>query len=212
MEHETKSWFAGCGCGCLSCAGFFLVVYGLCMLGCFVLWEHFDVKEEWLRGPSVVVWGAPVAALAALVPSVTLLFVIRAMAFKRFARKSSRPSFESAAIPPVMKPSQDVPGKAGCLMPSIWLGLGLLATVAGVGFVAVMAAESERDGVTATLIAAGPIGLAWVGMLAAAVIHLAYKRASTPVRVVVPIVCGVAGGLGAFALALVFFSAIWPSL
>jgi hypothetical protein len=108
-------------------------------------------------------------------------------------------------------PGQTTP-RPGCLMPGIWLGIGVLITLGGLGAIVLGAIDSERAGVAMSYVAAGPLGLAWSGALAAAVIQLFVRKAGTGVRAGVPIGCGLVGGIVAFVLLLVFFEVVWPEL
>lgn len=102
--------------------------------------------------------------------------------------------------------------KKGCLMPGIWLGASALVTLVGLAFLGIAASGSERDGVMATWIVAGPLGLVWAGSLAGLITHFAFRRGSTAVRAGVPLGCGCLGAIALFGLVFVFFAAIWPSL
>lgn len=102
--------------------------------------------------------------------------------------------------------------KPGCLMPGLWLGGAALATLICGAIVGIGASGSESDGVAAANIAAGPFGFAWGGMLSAAIIHLAWKRASSGVRVGGPLGCGCLGAIVMIVGVVVFFAAIFPAL
>lgn len=215
MENSGKSWLTGCGCGCLSYLGFSVLTYGLCVGGAWALWEVFDVRERFLRGESALVWSSFVAVGVAFIVGVITIFVAQRVAFKRFERSSAQAGQPGGAAPGQPQPG---PGgtpaapKAGCLMPGVWLGISTLVTIGGLAFLGIMASGSERDGMDAAYIVAGPLGIVWAGCLAAIIVHLAMKRASTGVRVGVPIGCGFLGGVTLFGLILLFFAVIWPEL
>lgn len=104
------------------------------------------------------------------------------------------------------------PKKPGCLMPVLWLVVTILVTLICAAFVGLMAADSESQGVQATQIVALPFGFVWSGLLAASIIQIAWKKASTAVRVAGPLGCGCLGGIIMILLVIVFFTAIFPGL
>jgi len=114
------------------------------------------------------------------------------------------------AAPPV--PQAPAPKKAGCLMPVIWMILALLGTLITAAAVGIAAYDSETAGVQATQIMAIPFGFVWGGALAAAIIQLFWKKASTAVRAAGPIGCGCLGAIVIVGLVVVFFAAIFPAL
>jgi len=216
VDNTGKSWLTGCGCGCLNAVGFTVLTYGLCIGGAWALWEVFDVRERFLRGESVLLWGAFVAVAVAFVVGLITVFVGQRVSFKRFERSGSgggKPT--DAGMDPVRAAWSGAPpdiSKPGCLMPGIWLGVTALVTLAGLAYFGIAVSGSERAGVEATYIVAGPLGIVWSGCLAAIIVHLAMKKASTGVRAGVPIGCGCLGGVTLFLLILVFFAVIWPEL
>lgn len=233
MENGPKSWLTGCGCGCLSHAIAFVLTYGVCIGASYLLWEVLDVRERFLRGESVLAWGAVVGAGVALLVGVAAVFVVQRMALKRFekaaaaqpplqqagyggpphAAPAGAPGLQGAAGAPGMPSPAGAPlHKAGCLMPGIWLGVAAFLTLGGLGAILLGAMDSERAGVAMTWVAAAPLGLGWAGALAALVIHLFIKKAGAGVRVGVPIGCGFLGAIVTFVLVAVFFAVIWPEL
>jgi hypothetical protein len=100
--------------------------------------------------------------------------------------------------------------KPGCLMPLAWLAVGSFTTCLGIGVVAAAGSQRESDGITAANWAAGPIGFALAGMLAALVVHFAAKTAG--VRIAVPFGCGCLGAVGMIGAVTFFFAAIFPAL
>jgi hypothetical protein len=102
--------------------------------------------------------------------------------------------------------------KPGCLIPGLWAGFAALVTLAAIAFVGIAAAGSESRGVRAAYLAALPLGLAWGGLIASLVMHLAFKKAGTGARIGGSLGCGCLGGIILLALALFFFTAIFPSL
>jgi hypothetical protein len=114
--------------------------------------------------------------------------------------------------PQAAPPAPEKPKKAGCLMPVLWLVVTFLVTLVCAAFVGLMAADSESKGVEATQVVALPFGFVWGGLLAASIIQIAWKKASTAVRVAGPLGCGCLGGIIMILLVIVFFSAIFPAL
>lgn len=98
----------------------------------------------------------------------------------------------------------------GCLMPIAWLLVSGLITIVAVVAVGASGAGSESAGVSAAYAAAGPLGFAWGGGLAALVTHFAAK--SPGARIGVPLGCGCAGAIGMVLTVFVFFAAIFPAL
>jgi hypothetical protein len=120
------------------------------------------------------------------------------------------PGYPPQPVPPAQQ--APAPKKAGCLMPVIWMILAFLGTLIAAAGVGIAAYNSESAGVQATQIAAIPFGFVWGGALAAAIIQLFWKKASTAVRVAGPIGCGCLGAIVFVGLVVVFFAAIFPSL
>lgn len=113
---------------------------------------------------------------------------------------------------PAAPPAPEKPKKAGCLMPVLWLVVTVIVTLVCAAFVGLMAADSETQGMQATQVVALPFGFVWGGLLAASIIQIAWKKASTAVRVAGPLGCGCLGGIIMLALVFFFFAAIFPSL
>ena len=97
-------------------------------------------------------------------------------------------------------------------MPGLWLGGALLMTLICGAIVGVGASGSESDGVAATQLASLPFGFVWGGLLSAAIIHLAWKKASAGVRIGGPLGCGCLGAIVMIGMVVVFFTAIFPAL
>ncbi|MFH1437475.1 MAG: hypothetical protein ABIJ56_17345 [Pseudomonadota bacterium] len=114
------------------------------------------------------------------------------------------------APPPAQQPAE--PPKPGCLIPGIWAGIAAVVTLIALVLVAIMASGSETAGVNATTLASLPVGVVWGGSLASVIIHLAFKKASSKVRIGAPIGCGCLGGIFLLALVFIFFQAIFPAL
>lgn len=101
--------------------------------------------------------------------------------------------------------------KAGCMMPMMWLVVAAVGTFVCLVGVSIAIGDSESAGVTATMVAAFPLGLLWCGAIAGVVTHFAVRRRSM-IRVLAPMGCAVLGGFVALGVVGVFFVAIFPSL
>ncbi len=96
-------------------------------------------------------------------------------------------------------------------MPLTWtilaVGVSLIAAVA----VGASAYNSESAGVTATSLAALPVGFAVSGAIGAVVAHFVFRRPSVG-RTAVPLGCGCLGALTLAFGSFVFFAVIFPML
>lgn len=110
-----------------------------------------------------------------------------------------------------MPTSPDRNERPGWLMPALWIVTAAVGTVVGLAVVVFFAAGSESAGVTATMLAAFPLGLLWSGALAALVVQLS-GQTRAGVRIGAPLGCGFVGGLGLLVMVALFFLAIFPAL
>lgn len=107
MDSNQKSWAWGCGCGCLTALPTFIVVYGLCVLFAYLMWEVGDVRSDFFEGPAALAWGGFVGLLAGGLLGVIAIFAARAIVKKRLAKKEA----EEGAMeqPPQQVPPQQPP-------------------------------------------------------------------------------------------------------
>lgn len=96
-------------------------------------------------------------------------------------------------------------------VPVAWTAFALVVSVVAVGVVGFSAADSESAGVTATSLAALPVGFAVSGAIGAVVAHFLFRRSSVG-RAATPLGCGCLGALALACGSFFFFAAIFPML
>ena len=108
-------------------------------------------------------------------------------------------------------PNNPTPQRPGLLMPALWVLAALFGSLLACAVVGAFAYNSESAGVTATMVAAFPVGLLWSGAIAALAVHV-LKQDRPLVRYGVPAGCAFVGGIGLLILVSIFFVAIFPAL
>ena len=93
----------------------------------------------------------------------------------------------------------------------VWCGIALLVTCAGLAGLAIGIADSEENGVLATIVVAFPLGFAWSAAIAALATYF-MRRLSPPLRIGAPFGCGCLGGGALFVVCALFFAVIFPEL
>lgn len=86
MDDSQRRRLIGCGTGCVSGCGCFVVTSLLTIGGAWAAWELGHVRERWLRGDSVIMWGPAVGLVVGILFGVLMLFVGLRIADRRAGR------------------------------------------------------------------------------------------------------------------------------
>jgi len=89
MDASQRRRMIGCGTGCISGCGCFMLTSLLTILGAWAAWELGDVRERWLRGDRVLVWGPLVGLAVGSLFALLMTFVGLRLADRRAARSAA---------------------------------------------------------------------------------------------------------------------------
>lgn len=83
MDDSNRKLLVGCGTGCVSGCGCFVLTSLLTIFGAWAAWELGHVRERWLSGDQVIVWAPIVGAIVGVLFGLLMLIVGRRLAARR---------------------------------------------------------------------------------------------------------------------------------